>query len=129
MSETVQLREPSGELEAMIAAAAGYVRASDDLRPRILEAARTDRRARRGRKHVWQFAAAIVLSCLFTNSAGRRLEAPERLPLGAWGAVGQRAIYEHAEARAIRCGGFSWGVVEAFLDLRRSQSRQLHLTL
>ena len=49
--------EPLSDIEAMVRSAANYVQVSNDLRPRVLEAAREKSGERRARRFIRQAAA------------------------------------------------------------------------
>lgn len=102
------------DVEAMVQAAGGYVQASDDLRPRVLETARAERGEQRGKRWVrhLSLAAAIVgVSISIGVSTG------DREPK-----IGDAdAVYAQAAQKSVGAGGFGWALVQAFQELRQRQ--------
>ena len=64
MGDIPNWHESAREVEAMLLAAGGYVRASDDLRPRVLEGARLQRRELRARRLTVPFKAVTLVNHL-----------------------------------------------------------------
>jgi hypothetical protein len=124
MVELHNWHESADEVEAILLAAGGYVRPTDDLRPRVLEAARLQRRERRARQWIRGLAAAVVLT-----AGGAALVDPLVSSEGerglAWRGVTSQTLYADAEARSIASGGLNWGIVDAFRDLREEQREAL----
>lgn len=118
MHSLVDWQERYDEVEAMVQAAGGYVQASDDLRPRVLETARTEVGELRGRRWVRQasLAAAIVgIAVTIRTSTG-----------GHEPKIGDAdAVYEQASQKSVGAGGFGWALVQAFCELRERQSEKL----
>jgi hypothetical protein len=118
MHSIVDWQERYDEVEAMVQAAGGYVQASDDLRPRVLETARTEAGELRGRRWVRQasLAAAIVgiaVSIRATTGGDQpRIDDAD-------------AVYEQASQKSVGAGGFGWALVQAFCELRERQSEKL----
>lgn len=108
------------ELVAMIGAAGDYVVPSEDFRPRVLEAAQqkcAERRARFAAGRAFAAAAlAAGIAALGARSAG--FSSPPK-----WKDAGQ--IEQRARENSAVCGGLNWGVVEAFSEARREQSKSL----
>jgi hypothetical protein len=118
MNDPMGLQDRFAEVEALVSAAGEYVRASEDLRPRTLEAARTERGEKRGKRwvrHAAIAAAILGVTVSIGNSTGGALP---RLK-------GADAVYQEAEMKAACSGGFSWGLVQAFADMRERQSEML----
>ena len=118
MSDSLGMHDRFGEVEALVQAAGEYVYASDDLRPRVLETAKTVRDERRRQRWVRHatIAAAIVSMAVSVGSStrGSRLEI-----------VGVDAVYQQAALNASRSGELGWGLVQTFSDLREQQSEKL----
>jgi hypothetical protein len=112
---------PLDEVEALVRVAGDYVHASEDLRPRVLEAAR----ARRGQLRIWQVAVFIVLAGVFVTSVCYRPQAAARKTATT---VDAGQIFSQPEARA-RYGDSAWEMVESFTQLRRHHAELLRLTL
>ncbi len=116
---------PFGDVEALVGAAGGYVQATSDLRPRILETARLQRRELRARRLIRRLAVAVVLLATFTAAVGHQANtAAKRDELTLLNANSQ-AMHSRAEVHAASVGGIGWGIVEAFRELRERQSEAL----
>jgi hypothetical protein len=115
------------DLESMVQAAGGYVEASDDLRPRVLESARTHCREQRARRRIQKAAVFVLLLAGFTTSATGVLDTPRPGSELALGAADSSSIHSRARAYAARRGDIGWGMVEAFTELRRRQSAAFRL--
>jgi hypothetical protein len=111
----------SDEIEAAVLAAAGYVRASDDLRPRVLDAARLERSERRGRRMVRFAAIGFVLLAMLSIGLYRHFDAAVSLRQSLV-AVSADAIFVRAQSVVAPGGDLAWGVVESVADLRRRQA-------
>jgi hypothetical protein len=117
--------ESAGEIEALIGAAGGYVLPSDDLRPRVLETARTERRERHARRTIRRLAACVVLAAIGAGAVGQHLRtSAAQSRLNELGADSQ-TMHDRAARRAAGAGGFSWGLVDAFSELREDQSEAI----
>jgi hypothetical protein len=119
----------ASDVEAMIRAAGSYVRASDDLRPRVLEAARLQHRERRARRWIRQ-AAIIVLLLAFASIVGRReLEVEKAGPFGIVATAGFDEFFAPTASVTKRSGDGDWRMLDAFTALRRQQARVLRFAL
>jgi hypothetical protein len=125
MGDIPNWHESAGEVEAMLLAAGGYVRPSDDLRPRVLETARLQRRELRARRLIRRAAAAVVLLAVFTASVAH--QATSRSAGGKFDlmAADSQAMHDRAAMRAASAGGISWGLVDAFSELKQEQSEAI----
>jgi hypothetical protein len=121
--------EPLSDVEAMVRAASQYVQVSRDLRPRVLETARTECGERRARRRIRQVAASLVLLAVFITPSGRGLGTESAHYPTILAAVDSRHIFSQAEDKVARGGDFSWAMVEAFTNLRREQANALRLEL
>jgi hypothetical protein len=114
-------REAFAPVEAMIRAAGGYVRSSEDLRPRTLEAARHSVGKRRWNRGAYSLVAATVLLAL-CNVPGRFI------PAAREETASTATVREEFELRqrAAKGMGFSfnpsWAWYEAFFALRNQQA-------
>ncbi|WP_425614069.1 hypothetical protein NA78x_003923 [Anatilimnocola sp. NA78] len=101
-------------VESLIASAGSYVRPTEDLRPRVLEEARTDRAERRAQERIWQLALAVVFVGLLlgnVNLPARELDA--NLPTTAISKPNDDP---------------TWNTVDALSELRRRQATMLRLS-
>ena len=118
MHNLVDWQERYDEVEALVQAAGGYVQASDDLRPRVLETARAEAGELRGRRWVRQasLAAAIVgiAVSIRTTTGGNDPKISDA-----------EAVYEQASQKSVGAGGFGWALVQAFRELRERQFESL----
>ena len=93
------------ELEALIRSAKDYVQPSQDLRPRILEAARSQHRAMSCLRHA--AVALLMISALATGLHGMN------------GFVLSTTTPEQLLSSAAHD---NWGLVDSFTELRRRQA-------
>jgi hypothetical protein len=121
--------EDRSDTEALIRAAGSYVRASDDLRPRVLEAARLQHRERRARRWIRQ-AAVLALLAAFATVVGRReLDDEKAGPFGIVAAAGFDEFFVPTASVSKRSGDGDWRMIEAFTALRQQQARVLRFAL
>jgi poly(3-hydroxybutyrate) depolymerase len=121
--------DAQADVEALVRAAGGYVRASDDLRPRVLEAARLqsgERRARQRIRHVALVAAALAF---MTAASPPGLDGRGSRPAGFVLAAGLDDVFSPAAGGSARCGDGDWRMIEAFTELRRQQAQVLRFSL
>src|SRR5438876_3237758 len=109
MIDSPNFSSPLDEVEALIRSAGGYVRASDDLRPRVLENARLQCRERRLRRRFWQSAAVVLFCGILTSSLIHRAE--PAIGTQAHTAAWTRPMLAPVEAAA-RSSDPSWQMVE-----------------
>jgi hypothetical protein len=110
----------SDETEALVRAAGGYVRPSETLRPRLLDAARAESRERWAQQKMWQVALVVALWGALSTASGNRWQAAS--PFSA--ALLQAEVQE----RPVEVGAAGWSVVDSFTDLRRRQAAVLSLS-
>ncbi|HEY2415529.1 MAG TPA: hypothetical protein VGI40_25025 [Pirellulaceae bacterium] len=115
--------EPT-DVELLISAARDYVRPSDDLRPRVLETARTERRERRLQRQLAQMAA-VVLLMITGLTVYHQPESSDRA--GAFLPTVEAMSAESQVEAARFADHASWETVESFTDLRRRQAQLLRL--
>ncbi len=122
MIESRDFASPIDELESVIRSAGEYVRASDDLRPRVLETARLQRSEQQLRRRFWQSAVAAVFCVILVSSLAHRLE----LAIAAKDRTSAWTIPALAPAEATaRSADPSWQMVESFTELRLRQAQLL----
>jgi hypothetical protein len=127
--ESRDLNDPLREVEAMVRAAGHYVRASDDLRPRVLEAARTQHGEQRAQRFIRRVAVFCVLLAAFTSLGPSRLTVDKSRPSELLAAAGFDRLWMSPEAAGVRRGDGDWRMIDAFTELRRQQARVLRLEL
>ena len=107
------------DMEALVREAGGYVRPSEELRPRVLETARAEAGEHQAQRRIWQAALAIALLGLLSSAASTRWDIASPLP----------GVLLQAPAERQQAGGDAgWSMVESFTDLRRRQAALLSLT-
>jgi hypothetical protein len=120
---------PIDDLEAIIRSAGGYVRASRDLRPRVLEAARSQRTERRGRLAIRAAASVLIALTMLSNSlsprAGQLTFARNGRPFPST----SHELFLRAHALSGLGGDLGWGIVEAFRERSSDQSAALKAEL
>jgi hypothetical protein len=125
MAETSGDFRPFSELEALVRSAGDYVRASDDLRPRVLESARSASGERRAQRRIGQMAVWALAFAVLTAAIRQQPEWTENsLP-----AADQTARLLSQTPRAAALGDSSWDMVDSFTALRRRQAELLRLEL
>jgi hypothetical protein len=115
--------QPLDEIESLVRAAKDYVRPSDDLRPRVLETARFERREQHAQRRFWQIAALIFFCGMLTHSV-------RQMPEVAVAPVHETAVDAgsiSSAATAARSSDPSWEMVESFTQLRLRQAQLLRL--
>jgi hypothetical protein len=117
--------QPLDDVEALVRLAGNYVRASDDLRPRVLETARSQHGQRRARRRIWQSAVCVLLLGLFVTSV---FQQPALFGTGLETNSGSAQLISGVET-VTREVDSSWGIVESFTELRRRQAELLRLAL
>jgi len=131
VTESLHSTFENESIEALIRSAKNYVRASDDLRPRVLETARIRRREFQFKWRLW-LAAAMVLSCGWLMASVIRqqgIESASTFPTvtSAFPTVtsaGQLVVGADVAAPSTDA---SWQIVESFTQLRVKQARLLRL--
>jgi hypothetical protein len=129
VTDSMNWDESLCEIEDLVRAAGSYVEASRDLRPRVLEAARTECAERRAQRSIRQLAIVVVMLTVFTIPGGHGLGTQaDRLPT-MLAAVDSAHIFSQAENKVSQGRERGWAMVEAFTDLRRQQADVLRLEL
>ena len=111
-----------GELEALVRRAKDYVRPSDDLRPRVLEAARRERSDRRMQGYL-RWAAVVVLVLGVLAAALRQRPEAAGIRHGVLAAITRCELFVPAEG-ALGVD-VNWNLVDSFTELRRRQAELL----
>ena len=124
MIDVQNFSQPLDEMEALIRSAGDFVRASDDLRPRVLENARLQYGERRMRRRFWQSAAVVLFCGIMTSSLLRQSETS--LGTGSQASAWTNPMLAPVEA-AVRSSDPSWQMVESFTQLRLRQAQLLRL--
>jgi hypothetical protein len=117
------------DVEAIVRSAGRYVRASDDLRPRVLESARLHCGERRARRRIGEYALVVVLLAALTITTRQSLDLEHVQPSRLLVAAGFDELFSPAAVVATRSGDGDWRMIEAFTELRRQQARVLRLAL
>jgi hypothetical protein len=109
------------DMEALVRAAGSYVRPSEELRPRVLEAAQIECRELRVQRRSWQAALLVTLAAMVISLATRSYW-QAAAPLSA------SLLPTPADVRSAEGGTTGWSTVESFTELRRRQAALLSLT-
>ncbi len=119
--------EPLSEIEAMVRSAADYVQVSNDMRPRVMEAARERSGERRARRFIHQAGlfAALLMWCV-TASVGR-LDMRDDLRDLTLATTGSYPISNNRISGG--ASGAAWALVDAYTELRERQADVLRLKL
>jgi hypothetical protein len=117
------------EVESLLREAGDYVRASEDLRPRVLEAARVQRGERRAQRWIRHLAVVVLYLALITAIGRQEFDAERTRPMGILAAAGFHEFFSPAAIAATRCGDGDWRMLDAFTKLRRQQAEVLRFAL
>lgn len=112
------------ELDRLLQSAGGYVLPSDDLRPRVLEAARVQHFERRTRRYVLRAALLCLLLCVTVSAGVRLFDSPA--PSAAAGQTSDVSLDEPTEI-GNRPPDPNWETVEEYRKLRVRQARLFQL--
>lgn len=118
----------AADIEAQIRAAGDYVRASEDLRPRVLEAARLQRHERQAQRWLRR-VAVIVLLAATAGATLRQSDAPRVRPIGIVMAAGFDEFFMPTAVASAHSADGDWRMIDAFTELRRQQAQVLRLAL
>lgn len=116
---------PIDELEDVLRSAGGYVRASRDLRPRVLEAARAQRTERRGRLAIRAAAGVLIALTMLTSSLSPRSGQLTFARNGRQFPATSHELFIRAQSLSGIGGDLGWGIVEAFRERSSDQSAVL----
>lgn len=126
MTERLEPSDDLAEIEALVRDAGGYVGASDDLRPRVLESIRTERRRRAwGRNAALATPAAVLLVAAVVSPLG---SASQGLDQASARAQVDQALDRGGQVRRLGADGLVWSVADAFAEVRSRQAAALHRT-
>jgi hypothetical protein len=106
----------------MVRAAGQHVRASDDLRPRILEAARLGCGEQWAQRCMRRVAMFVLLLACFTATGPQGFDAQSSRRRGLLVAAGFYELSSPIAAAAPRNGDGDWRMIDAFAELRRQQA-------
>lgn len=109
-------------IESVVASAKNYVVPSDNLRPRILEAARARQSQRLSTRRMFQVAALVFLCVLLTIPAQQHLDAWRRTAFSPTAGELEMRAQQYADQPAI---GQNWGMYEAYKNLRQQQQTKI----
>jgi hypothetical protein len=124
--EFESMRDLQSEIEAAVGAASGYVRASDDLRPRVLENARIARREWRVQL-INRIAAVGIFVLAMSTTAFRAPSVSTVNPHSLiWIVRSSNSLFIPAQATALQGSELAWQLVDSFTDLRRRQADALN---
>ena len=124
MIESTNFDDPMDELESLLRMAGGYVQASDDLRPRILEASRCQQRERNVRHGVrWGVLCTVFLSAVL--AWGRHDRSPDLTGESEELAAADAEALLVPEEAELRGDASDWHTVDSFTALRRRHAEQL----
>lgn len=129
MTESYHWDEPFYDIEAMLREASEYVRASDDLRPRVLEAARQQHGEQRAQRCIRHVAMFVLLLAFFTAADWHGLDDQRSRPIGRLLATRFDEVFSSAVGTSTRNGDGDWRMIEAFTELRRQQAQVLRLSI
>lgn len=122
MIEPIDEFDSLADLEALLCAAGGYVKPSEDLRPRVIESARAARGERRVRRRLRGFFFTLLLCLLCADVLDGPLKQFAIDPRAPGRIVDAEDLFRLSESRADHPGNDSaWGLVEAFNEMRQQQ--------
>ncbi len=114
------------DLEDLVRQAGGYVRPSEDLRPRVLESAHSVCGEQRTRSRVSRLASFVLVLSGWTSTVGEAGTTSSAAAGFSRHVVDAEELFDSAQARAVVRGiEFDWGLVEVFSDLRDRQAETL----
>ncbi len=129
MTKSQHWDEPFDDVEAMVRAAGQYVGVSDDLRPRVLEAARLCCGEQRAQRCIRQVAVFVLLLAFFTAMGREELDDRQPRLSGLLVAAGFDELFSPVASRTTRSGDGDWRMIDAFTELRRQQAQVLRLEI
>jgi len=128
VTESCPWDESVDGVEAMVLAAGQYVGASDDLRPRVLEAVRVQSGERSARRRLRHVAFAVVLLAFLAPEFQQHWSESQ----SRWGSIeefGADVSDSVSPAASTRCDDGEWRIIEAFTRLRREQAQFLRFEI
>jgi hypothetical protein len=112
-------------VEAMVRAAGEYVRASDDLRPRVVEGARLRCSEQWAQRCIRRVVMCIVLLVCFTAADQEHFESRGSYSTAILAASGFNDLDAPLNVGSLRTGDGDWRMLDAFTELRRQQAQLL----
>jgi hypothetical protein len=114
------------DLEALIRSAQNFVAVSDDLRPRVLEAAREERNQRRAHQRIGKAAALAIALGIFLTLIREEAGETSASSLSADRSAGAsfsrpESLFSQDEA--------AWELVDSLTELRKRQASLFRLSL
>jgi hypothetical protein len=109
----------------MVRTAGEYVRASDDLRPRVLEAARFRCGEQRAQRLIQRVVMCIVLLVWCFAAEQKHFETQQSYSTAMLAASGFDELDVPLNAASLRTGDGDWRMLDAFTELRRQQAQLL----
>jgi len=125
MSDSRMFETPESgraEVEAMLFAARNYVQTSDDLRPRVLEAAHEHCDDRRAEQKLGSFAVAVMVMLILASPLINYVATLQGSALAHSAAQVQQRAAEMAIQQGV---GSHWALAEAFSQWRVVQASRL----
>jgi hypothetical protein len=116
-------------VEAMVLAAGQYVGASDDLRPRVLEAVRLQCGEQSVQRRLRHVALVVVLLALLTPELRQGFNEPQMRLSGGIEEIGFDVLNSLSPAATTRSGDGDWRMIDAFTKLRRQQAQLLRFEI
>jgi hypothetical protein len=113
------------DVEDLVRQAGGYVRPSEEMRPRVIEAARAESRERQAQRRIWQAALALAAWGAISIATAGRFSTNSSFSAGMLHA---QAELRQADAHSAEIGAAGWGMVDSFTNLRRRQAELLRMT-
>jgi hypothetical protein len=120
---------PLADVEAIVRSAGQYVRASDDLRPRVLEAARMQSGEQRAQRRIRHVSVVVLLLACLHIAEWQGLHGPLLRSHGMLMAAGFRETFTPIPTASTRSGDGDWRVLDAFTELRRQQAQLLRFEM
>jgi cell division septum initiation protein DivIVA len=114
MHSLVDWKERYDEVETKLQAASRYVRPSEDLRRRTLEAARLAAGKQRSRS---RFRQASLAAAVVGIAVSIRTSAELRQPSDS-----AAAVQDHGAQRSVGAGGFGWSLLRALYERHEAQA-------
>ena len=112
------------DLEALIRSAQNFVAVSDDLRPRVLEAAREERSQRRAHQRIGKAAALAIALGIFVTLIREEARDTSASPLTADRSAG--ASFSSPDS-LVGQDEAAWELVDSLTELRKEQAALFRL--
>ena len=112
----------SGDIEQMIRAAGGYLEVSDDLRPRVIENARSNQRESIVLWKVTGLAVFVAAVALFASGFTIEQQSPPSMTVTVTSDQLHVIAQQKMEASVV---DVEWSLADSFKELRQRQARFL----